>query len=123
LGLLPPSSGIAGKSNATLYGAAIILHDVRVGITAIGYSVDAFNYGVGMEFVDEVSRNLTPGKSALVAEVDEYWTIPLGLRMEALGGIVVRQWRLDVEQDLIHNEIRAGFLVSYRATKAVLLRS
>ena len=72
-----------------------------------------------MEFVDEVSRNLTPGKSALVAEVDEYWTIPLGLRMEALGGIVVRQWRLDVEQDLIHNEIRAGFLVSYRATKAV----
>ena len=73
----------------------------------LGYSVDASNYGVGMEFVDEVSRNLTPGKSALVAEVDEYWTVPLDLRMETLEGIVVRQWRLDVEHDLIENQIQA----------------
>ncbi len=60
-----------------------------------------------MEFVDEVSRNLTPGKSALVAEVDEFWTLGLDLRMEALGGIIIRQWRLDVERDLIENEIQA----------------
>ena len=60
-----------------------------------------------MEFVDEASRNLTPGKSALVAEVDEFWTLGLDLRMEALGGTVVRQWRLDVERDLIENEIQA----------------
>ena len=60
-----------------------------------------------MEFVDEVSRNLIPGKSALVAEVDEFWTLWLDLRMEALGGIIIRQWRLDVERDLIENEIQA----------------
>jgi hypothetical protein len=73
----------------------------------LGYATDAFNYGVGTEFVDEVSRNLTSGKSALVAEVDEFWTLGLDLRMEALGGTVVRQWRLDVERDLIENEIQA----------------
>jgi len=103
-----------GTAVGAVVGSLIGLLGGPVGLAAgaaagafLGYSVDASNYGVGMEFVDEVSRNLTPGKSALVAEVDEYWTIPIDLRMEALGGIVVRQWRLDVEQDLIRNDIRA----------------
>jgi uncharacterized membrane protein len=90
-----------------LLGGPIGLAAGAAGGAFLGYSVDAFNYGVGMEFVEEVSRNLTPGKSALVAEVDEFWTSGLDLRMEALGGIVVRQWRLDVERGLIENEIQA----------------
>jgi uncharacterized membrane protein len=103
-----------GTAVGTVVGSLIGLLGGPVGLAAgaaagafLGYSVDAFNYGVGMEFVDEVSRNLTPGKSALVAEVDEFWTLGLDLRMEALGGIVVRQWRLDVEQDLIRNDVQA----------------
>ena len=103
-----------GTAVGTVVGSLIGLLGGPVGLAAgaaagafLGYAVDAFNYGVGMEFVDEVSRNLTPGKSALVAEVDEFWTLGLDLRMEALGGIVVRQWRLDVERDLIENEIQA----------------
>ncbi|MBN9132103.1 MAG: DUF1269 domain-containing protein [Nitrosospira multiformis] len=103
-----------GTAVGAVVGSLIGLLGGPVGLAAgaaagafLGYSVDASNYGVGMEFVDEVSRNLTPGKSALVAEVDEYWTVSIDLRMEALGGIVVRQWRLDVEQDLIRNDIRA----------------
>lgn len=43
----------------------------------------------------------------MIAEVDEYSTVPLDICMETLGGIVLRQWRLDVENDLIENEIRA----------------
>ena len=87
----------------------------------LGYSVDAFNYGVGMEFIEEVSRNLTPGKSTIIAEVDEFGTLGLDLKMEALGGIVVRQWRLDVEEerDLIENEVQArnaSFPSSRRST-------
>lgn len=103
-----------GTAVGTVVGGLIGLLGGPVGLAAgaaggafLGYSVDAFNYGVGMEFVEEVSRNLRPGKSALVAEVDEFWTAGLDLQMEALGGIVVRQWRLDAEQDLIGNEIRA----------------
>jgi uncharacterized membrane protein len=103
-----------GTAVGAVVGSLIGLLGGPVGLAAgaaagafLGYSVDASNYGLGMEFVDEVSRNLTPGKSALVAEVDEYWTVPVDLRMEALGGIVVRQWRLDVEQELIRNDIRA----------------
>ena len=83
---------------------------VAVGVAGgalIGSTTDLFNYGVGEDFVDEVSRNLTPGKAALIAEIDEYWTIPLDISMEALGGIVLRQWRLDVENTLIENEVRA----------------
>lgn len=90
-----------------LLGGPIGLAAGAAGGAFLGYSVDAFNYGVGTEFVGEVSRNLASGKSALVAEVDEFWTAGFDLKMEALGGIVVRQWRLDVEQDLIRNEIRA----------------
>ena len=103
-----------GTAVGTVVGSLIGLLGGPVGLAAgaaagafLGYSVDAFNYGVGMEFVEEVSRNLTPGKSALVAEVDEFWTLGLDLKMEALGGTVVRQWRLDVERDLIENEIQA----------------
>ncbi len=103
-----------GTAVGTVVGSLIGLLGGPVGLAAgaaagafLGYAADAFNYGVGMEFVDEVSRNLTPGKSALVAEVDEFWTLGLDLRMEALGGTVVRQWRLDVERDLIENEIQA----------------
>lgn len=103
-----------GTAVGVVVGSLIGLLAGPVGVAAgaaggafLGYSVDAFNYGVGMDFVDEVARNLTPGKSALVVEVDEFWTAGLDLKMEALGGIVVRQWRLDVEQDLIRNEIRA----------------
>jgi uncharacterized membrane protein len=103
-----------GTAVGTVVGSLIGLLGGPVGLAAgaaagafLGYATDAFNYGVGMEFVDEVSRNLTPGKSALVAEVDEFWTLGLDLRMEALGGTVVRQWRLDVERDLIENEIQA----------------
>src|SRR6187402_1694786 len=69
-----------GTAIGAVVGSLIGLLGGPVGLAAgaaagafLGYSVDASNYGLGMEFVDEVSRNLTPGKSALVAEVDEYW--------------------------------------------------
>ncbi len=106
--------GPLGTAVGAVVGGLIGLIGGPVGVAAgvaggalLGSSTDLFNYGVGMDFVDEVSRNLTPGKAALIAEIDEYWTIPLDIRMEALGGILVRQWRLDVESDLLKNEIGA----------------
>ncbi|KIO49518.1 DUF1269 domain-containing protein [Nitrosospira sp. NpAV] len=98
--------GAVAGSLIGLLGGPVALAIGAAGGVFLGQLVDAFNYGVGMGFVEEVSRNLSPGKSALVAEVDEYGTVGLDLKMEALGGIVVRQWRVNVEQDLIGNDIR-----------------
>jgi uncharacterized membrane protein len=43
------------------------------------------------DFLNDVSKLLTPGKTALVAEVDEEWTTPVDTNMEAAGGVVFRR--------------------------------
>lgn len=73
----------------------------------IGSVGDLFNAGVGADFLDEVSQKLTPGKSAVVAEVDEDWVTPLDTRMEALGGLIIRRWRTDVEDEQFEKEVNA----------------
>ena len=75
--------------------------------TLIGSWSDLFNLGVGRDFLDKVSRELTPGKSAVVAEVEEDWVTPLDTRVEAIGGTVLRQLRADFEDDQIHQEVNA----------------
>ena len=42
------------------------------------------------EFANDVSKQLTPGKFGLVAEIDEEWTPWINLRMTELGGVVYR---------------------------------
>src|SRR5215470_7411806 len=61
-----------------------------------GSMVDFANAGVGLDFLDEVSRQLGPGKAAIVAEIEEDWVTPLDARMEALGGTIYRRPRVDV---------------------------
>ena len=53
------------------------------------YDIDTAR--VGEDFVDDVSKSLTPNKVAIVAEIDEEWTAPVDTRMEALGGTVFRR--------------------------------
>ena len=57
-----------------------------------GLMYDLFNVGVSMDFVDEVSASLTPGKAALVADVDEVWVTPIDTRLGALGGTTFRRF-------------------------------
>jgi hypothetical protein len=61
-----------------------------------GVAYDIANLGVGADFVEEVARGLTPGKSAVVAEVEEGWIAPLNGRIGSIGGIVYRRSRSDV---------------------------
>jgi uncharacterized membrane protein len=56
-----------------------------------GATADLDNAHIGADFVDEVSKQLTPGKHALVAEIDEEWTPWVNLSMEELGGVVYRR--------------------------------
>jgi uncharacterized membrane protein len=51
---------------------------------------DMLKIGVGFEFLDEASRELRPGRSAVVSVLDEKSETPLDSRMESIGGIVVR---------------------------------
>jgi uncharacterized membrane protein len=84
-------------------GAAVGL----AGGTLIGSWSDLFDVGVGAGFLEQVSQELTPGKTAVVAEVDEIWIAPLDIRMDAIGGKVVREWRIDVESEQYEKEVAA----------------
>ena len=75
--------------------------------TLIGSYSDLFSLGVGEDFLDKVSGQLTPGKSAVVAEVEEDWVIPLDTRMQKIGGTVLRQGRADFEHEQIQQEVNA----------------
>jgi uncharacterized membrane protein len=79
-----------------------------IGVGAfIGSFGDLFNMGVGTDFLDKVSKELSPGKSAIVAEVAEDWVTPLDTRMGAIGGTVVREWRTDFEDEMIEKDVKA----------------
>lgn len=67
----------------------------------IGGLGDIMNMGVRSDFIESISNKLSPGKAAVVAEVDEDWVTPLDTRMKALGGEVIRQWRSDFEDEQI----------------------
>jgi hypothetical protein len=47
---------------------------------------------------------LAPGRSAIVAEIEEDWVTPLDSHMEAAGGVVLRSWRDDLEDERIRRE-------------------
>jgi uncharacterized membrane protein len=67
---------------------------------------DMDRMGIDLEFLDDVGSVLTPGKAAVVASVDEYWTTPLDTAMEPLGGTVFRKLRGDVIDEQIDREIQ-----------------
>jgi uncharacterized membrane protein len=60
---------------------------------------DVYAAGVDADFLDDVSAALVPGKCAVVADVSEEWVTPVDTRMEALGGVVFRTARENVEDD------------------------
>jgi len=96
------SGGLIGLLGGPV-GAAIGL-----GAGALGSLRDLHQLGVSEDFLDKVSRELTSGRVAIVAEISEEWVTPLDTRMGALGGIVVRAWRADFEDQMIREEIAAS---------------
>src|SRR5215472_3200247 len=77
---------------------------VGMGIgAAVGSSAGALGdlniAGLNADYVNEVSKALTPGKVAVVADVDEDWVTPVNTQMEALGGTVFRTARRQFEAD------------------------
>ena len=98
--LLGSLIGILGGPVGVAVGAAVG--------SLSGTLVDLNNAGVNDEFLDDVAKELSPGKYAVVAEVEEGWTLALDTRMEALGGTVYRSWRSDIEDAQINRDIEAS---------------
>ena len=55
----------------------------------IGNSADLLHQGDEAEFAEKISRELAPGKSVVVAEVDDDGVIAFEALMESIGGIAV----------------------------------
>jgi uncharacterized membrane protein len=77
--------------------------------TLMGAAVDMAREGVDEDFIDDMGAHLiAPGKSAVIAEIEENWQVPLDTRMEALGGTVLRRTRTDIEDLYFEREIEAA---------------
>jgi uncharacterized membrane protein len=87
-----------GTLTGTAVGSLIGILGGPVGVAVgaasgalLGAIPDLENSRVSSDFLDDVAKTLTPGKVAVVAEIDEDWTTPVDTRMEALGGYVFRR--------------------------------
>ena len=78
--------GLAGLPAGPL-GAAI----GAAGGAIIGNSADLISQRAEEEYADKISRELAPGKAAIVAEVDEDGVAAVEALMQANGGILVRR--------------------------------
>ena len=101
-----PLGALSGTAFGTsdlraLFGPVGLAVGATAGIAG-GAAFDLTNAAVGEDFVDDVSAALSPGKVAVVAEVEEDWTTPVDARMDAIGGIVFRRALSDVR----HRSIR-----------------
>lgn len=107
-------AGPVGTAVGLLTGSLIGILGGPVGM-AIGASLgglaglvfDANKSGVDVTFVDDVSKTLTAGKVAVLAEIEESWTAPVDTRLHKLGGIVFRRLRGEVVGDQLARESAA----------------
>jgi uncharacterized membrane protein len=73
----------------------------------VGLLFDLGHDDVSVEFVDEVSKALSSGKTAVIAEVDEEWTIPVDAALEPLHAVVFRRYRYEVVDQQAEREAQA----------------
>ncbi len=97
-----PIRAVGGTAIGALIG--VLGGPIGVGIGAVagtfaGSVLDMNRAGVNADFLDAVFEKLRPGKWAIVSDVSEEWVTPVDSRMAALGGIVFRITRQDVENE------------------------
>ena len=106
--------GPIGTSLGMLTGSMVGLLAGPVGL-AVGASMGALTglifdmdrSDINLQFVDDVSKAISPGKAALLADVEETWTTPVDARIGKLGGIVFRRLRDEVAEDQLVREAAA----------------
>jgi uncharacterized membrane protein len=107
IGLLGgPAGAVLGASAGMTGGSLFDLHSARV----------------GGDYLEDVTKALTPGKVAVVAQVEEDWITPVDSRMEELGGDVFRRGLSDVT-DTVNKEDLAAMKADLTQFKAELAKS
>ncbi|PRY19776.1 hypothetical protein CLV78_11819 [Aliiruegeria haliotis] len=96
-------AGTAAAANAVAGG--MVLGGTTGGL--FGLYRDLWASGVDLNFLEEVSFELRPGKYCLLASLEELWTTPLDVRMHEHGGVVFRKARIDVMDEHWDAEVRA----------------
>lgn len=107
-------SGPVGAAVGLLTGSLIGIIGGPAGV-AVGASLgglagllfDATKGGIDVTFLDDISKTLTAGKVAVIAEVDETWTTPVDTRLARLGGTVFGRLRGEVVADQLVRESEA----------------
>ena len=103
-----------GAGLGSLLGALVGAFGGPAG-AAIGFAAGGAAGGVGglvhgdvsEEFLEDITKEFEPGMCAVLAEVTEEWTAPVDIRIEALGGRVVREDRSDVVEDILEKRAEA----------------
>ncbi|WIY23936.1 DUF1269 domain-containing protein [Parasedimentitalea psychrophila] len=103
---------VAVASGAVLAGSAAAASAAATGLAAgsltggmFGMYRDLWVAGIDSEMLDQVSLELLPGKSCLIASVDEVWTSPLDAQMASAGGTVFRKLRVDAIDEQFETEM------------------
>ena len=91
--------GLLGGPAGAIIGASL------GGLSGLFFDLD--NADVGVAFYGDVVKTLTPGKTAVLADVDESWTTPVDARMREHGGTVSRRFRAEVAEDQLVRESAA----------------
>lgn len=98
---------VAGSLVGLLGGPAGALVGGWIGGGA-GLMYDLFTVGVGVDFMEQVEASLTPGKVAVVGDVDETWTTPVDTRLEAMGASIFRRYPGEVADEQLAREAEAA---------------
>lgn len=88
--------GILGGPAGMVVGAA--------GGSLGGLYYDLSQSGIDAEFVDDVSESMSPGKTALILDVEEGWTTPVDTKLEAMDAMIFRRNRYEVVDDQLNRE-------------------
>ena len=60
---------------------------------------DLEDFGVTPNFIQALTTAFQPAKTAVIAEIEEDWITPLDLRIEEIGGQIMRTWRAELEAE------------------------
>ncbi len=106
-GPLGTAVGLFAGSVLGLLGGPVGLA-VGAGVGTLGGALsDLAQVGVSEDFLADVGKQLQAGKSAVVAEAEEEWVMPVDARIEAAGGIVLRRARGQVVDAQIERDAAA----------------
>jgi len=89
-----------------LGGAPGVAIGANVGFFA-GGTADLNRARIGEDFVDDVAKALSPGRAAVVAEIQEDTTGPVDTQMEAIGATVFRRTLSEVRHTIHDDHIAA----------------